>query len=106
MGVQYTMAEKLEEDRLKIQKQQVDTRSMAVQGLLIIMGMAVVLTAIVFFFRTVSDSDLVDAMEECGMLHLSVEDRNNVKTFDVAPVNAMIDSCRKQAFDFYKGAKP
>lgn len=93
----YSISDKTRQMQLANEGIDADNRKLAIQGLLVLGGMLIVgavLVAIIFF---VSDSDLTDALQECGYIRVQVGG-NMPSSF----TNESVDECRKQAFEFYK----
>ena len=72
----------------------------ALEGTLILGGILIVGVVIVALFLTWRDSDLTDALQECGKIRVET-------TGNLLPSirNDSVDACRKMAFDHFAGTK-
>lgn len=100
----YTMAELIEQERIKVQQTDADSRQHIAQGLMILAGMGIVGTCAVFGLRAISDSDMTDALQECGRVRIVTEAPGKIDgEWKIDAATPLIESCRKLVFDHYKG---
>lgn len=93
----------LETERLRAERDrdEVQLRLEWVRALSILFGMLMVLSAIVAVLWAWADSDLTDALQECGRILLGPESGPPSATSSMK--NESVDACRRMVFDYYGG---
>lgn len=102
-----TMAELIEQDRIRLESKKIDTDQMRLQkvqelgmGLLILAGCCFAMWMVMRVAVSWADSDLTDALQECGRVR--VEDQTKVSPSQLSPANDLIVKCRDQVFEHFK----
>jgi hypothetical protein len=98
-----TMEQHLEKMRLENEKQRLGIIEGTLMGLLIIAGMGVAATLIGYLIVSGMDTELVDALEECGQITVKWDQRGE---FDKSVENKSVDECRAKVFEHFKEATP
>lgn len=102
-----TMAELLEKDRINLDSKKIDADMHQTNklhetgiGLTILTGVCFALWMAARVLTSWADSDMTDALQECGRVHIDAADR--IPDIIRTPADALIESCRKQVFEHFK----
>lgn len=80
---------------------EVQLRKEWVHGLCVVLGMLVVFASVVAVLWAWADSDLTDALQECGLIRVAKDETIG----DTKMRNESVDACRRMAFEYYGGLK-
>jgi len=95
-----TFEQYLEKHRLEIEEKKISWRLDVAYALMILFG---VCAGLLFLYKLGSawaDSDMTDALQQCG--RVTVESVDGTKTRTVTPANDLIVKCRDQVFEHFK----
>lgn len=103
-----TMAELLDKDRINLESKRIDADSHRINklhetgiGLTILAGACFGLWMGARVLTSWADSDMTDALQECGRVYVDKDD-GTIGSQTVVPAEALIESCRKQVFEHFK----
>jgi len=100
MGSENPIEREIRRLQAEAERDEIQLKKTALEGTLILGGILIVGAVVVALFLTWSDSDLTDALQECGKIRVETKDSL------LPPVqNDSVDACRKMVFDHFSGTK-